>query len=230
MRINPLVQSTHNLMASIAFAAWRRLPLWPVLLLIAACGEEAPRLPALSPDASIIAFGDSLTSGVGAGPGQDYPSQLARLTGFRVTNAGVPMEISAEGLARLPALLDRNPTDLVILIHGGNDFLRHLPQEQTAANLKDMIAEARNRGISVVMLGVPQPALFGLSSAEFYDELAKATGTPIDGETLPAILSNNALKSDLVHPNSEGYRRLAEATAKLLRATGAWNGAADSND
>jgi lysophospholipase L1-like esterase len=201
-----------------------------MLLLIAACGKETPRLPALSSDASIVAFGDSLTSGVGAGSGQDYPSQLARLTGLRVTNAGVPTEISAEGLARLPALLDQNPADLLILIHGGNDFLRHLPVEQTAANLKAMIAEARSRGLSVVMLGVPQPALFGLASAELYDELAEATGTPIDSETLPAILSDNALKSDLVHPNTEGYRRLAEATANLLRATGAWNGANYSGD
>ncbi|WP_139558087.1 GDSL-type esterase/lipase family protein [Methylotetracoccus oryzae] len=225
-----LSQSTLEPIRAIAFRRGCRLPLWLAFLLLTACGDGGPRLPALYPDASIIAFGDSITSGVGAAPGQDYPSQLARLTGFRVTNAGVPMEVSAEGLARLPALLDQNPADLLILIHGGNDFLRHLPQEQTAANLKAMIAEARSRGISVVMLGVPQPALFGLSSAEFYKQVADATGTPIDGETLPAILSDNSLKSDLVHPNDEGYHRLAEATASLLRASGAWSGAVRSND
>ncbi|RYU58985.1 arylesterase [Methylolobus aquaticus] len=230
--MRPCSVSRSNLdpIKSIAFRRRCRLPLWLAFLLLTACGDDGPRLPVLSPDASIIAFGDSLTSGVGAAPGQDYPSQLARLTGFRVTNAGVPMEVSAEGLARLPALLDENPANLLILIHGGNDFLRNLPQEQTAANLTAMIAAARSRGISVVMLGVPRPALFGLSSAEFYDELAESTGTPIDGETLPAILSDNSLKSDLVHPNDEGYRRLAEATASLLRASGAWSGTVYSND
>jgi acyl-CoA thioesterase-1 len=195
-----------------------------LLLSLCACTQDEPRLPALPHAASLLAFGDSLTSGVGAGTGQDYPSQLARITGFQIVNAGVPMEVTAEAVPRLAGLLEQNQPDLLILIHGGNDLLRHYPPEQTAENLKQMIAEARNWGIRVVMLGVPKPAVFGLSSAEFYDEVAKATQTPIDTAALPSILSDNALKSDLVHPNNDGYRRLAEATAELLKRSGAWNG------
>ncbi len=195
-----------------------------LLLSLSACGPDVPRLPALPQEASILAFGDSLTSGVGASTGQDYPSQLARITGFQIVNAGLPMEVTAEAVPRLAALLEENQPDLLVLIHGGNDLLRHYPPEQTADNLKQMIAAARNWGIRVVMLGVPKPAVFGLSSAEFYSEVAKATQTPIDTASLPSILSDNALKSDLVHPNNEGYHRLAEATAELLKRTGAWNG------
>lgn len=196
-----------------------------VLLLLTACSPDTSRLPTLPAEASIIAFGDSLTSGVGASTGGDYPNQLAKITGFRIINAGVPAEISAAGLERLPALLDQGPADLLILIHGGNDLLRHIPTDQTVANLRQMLTEARGRGVPVLMLGVPKPAVWGLSSAEFYRELAAATGTPIDTAILPAILSDNALKSDLVHPNNEGYRHLAEAIAELLRRTGAWRGA-----
>lgn len=201
-----------------------------VLLFLAACSADVPHLPALPSEALVLAFGDSLTSGVGATAGQDYPSQLSRITGFHVVNAGVPTELSSEGLERLTELLEYEQPDLLIVIHGGNDLLRHYPLEQTAANLTAMITEARSRGIAVVMLGVPKPTVFGLSSAEFYARVAETTRTPIDTVTLPAILSDSTLKSDLVHPNNAGYRHLAEAVANLLKQTGAWVGEVPSLD
>jgi lysophospholipase L1-like esterase len=194
------------------------------LLLLSACSPDSPRIAPLAPEAVILAFGDSLTSGVGANVGQDYPSHLSRMTGFRVTNAGVPAEITSEATTRLAALLAETSPDLLVLIHGGNDLLRKIDPQLTAGNLTAMIQLARGSGISVVMLGVPKPAVFGLSSADLYRDVATANKTAIDLEAIPEILGNNALKSDLVHPNNEGYRQLAIAVAQLLRQTGAWNG------
>jgi len=191
------------------------------LLCCAACNNTAPLLGKLPADAVILAFGDSLTYGTGASAQHDYPSILAQLTGHEVINAGVPGEISQEGRQRLPALLDEVRPGLLILIHGGNDILRQIAAEQTRDNLKAMIDEARQRHIPVVMLGVPKFGLVFLHSAEFYTELAKSEGVASDLETLPNILAANELKSDAIHPNDQGYQRLAESIASLLQKQGA---------
>lgn len=134
---------------------------------------------------------------------------------------GIPGEISRNGLIRLPALLDAHQPELLILIHGGNDILKKISRKQTTHNLKQMINEARQRNIKVVMLGVPKPSIFLLSSAEIYEQIAEEQEVPVDLETLPTILSANHLKSDAIHPNDEGYRLMAENIFTLLIETGA---------
>lgn len=190
-----------------------------MLFLLAACSQKA-QLQRLGPDATVLAFGDSLTYGTGAAPGQSYPAQLARLTGLKVINAGVPGEVTGQGLARLPGVLEQTRPQLMILIEGGNDFLRHQDEQQTQANLEQMIKLARKRGVQIVMLGVPRPRVF-LSSAPLYEHIADATGTVLDDDTLPDILGDAKLKSDPVHPNAAGYLRLAEAVRTLLADHGA---------
>ena len=113
------------------------------------------------------------------------------------------------------------------MIHGANDIIHNIPREQTAANLTRMIAEAKQRNIKVIMLGVPTFGLFSLvglsslESAKIYQQVAEAEKVPIDLESLPAIIDNHELKSDEVHPNGQGYQRLGEAVFKLLQERGA---------
>ena len=85
---------------------------------------------------------------------------LTNLSGHRVINAGVSGEESDASLERLPALLSTWQPDLVILGHGGNDFLRQRDTAKTEANLADMIILAREKGSAVVVLGIPLPGLF----------------------------------------------------------------------
>ncbi|MDD1622068.1 MAG: GDSL-type esterase/lipase family protein [Methylococcaceae bacterium] len=191
------------------------------LLCCVACNKSAPMLSKLPNDAVILAFGDSLTYGTGASAQHDYPAILAQLTGREAINAGVPGEISQEGRQRLSAALDEYQPNLLILIHGGNDILRQIPADQTRDNLKAMIAEAKQRNIQVVLIGVPQFGLVFLHSAEIYSEIAESEKIPSDLETLPKILATNELKSDTVHPNDQGYQRLAENIAALLKQQGA---------
>jgi len=195
-----------------------------ILLVVAAwlagCGPEPPRLSNLADDAVILAFGDSLTRGTGAGGDASYPRVLADLTGRRVINAGIPGEVSAEGVKRLPALLEQHRPALVVLCHGGNDILRRRDREQLRANLERMIADSRASGAEVVLLGVPDFGVF-VSTAEVYGQVAEATGVPLEQEILSEVLGDRSTKSDTVHPNAEGYRRVAEAVAELLRRSGA---------
>ena len=83
-----------------------------------------------------------------------------------------------------------------------------------------MVSLARSRGIEVVLLGVPSPGLL-LSTADHYDEIAKEMKLAYEGRAIAKILSDNALKADAIHPNAEGYQRLADAVAEVLKKGGA---------
>ncbi len=184
-----------------------------------ACSSGA-KLPRLASDAVILAFGDSLTFGTGASLTESYPAILKRLVGRRVVNSGVPGEVTGEGLSRLPGVLEREKPALLILCHGGNDLLRRLDQQQTATNLRAMIRLAQERGVAVVIIAVPSPGL-ALSPPLFYRETAAEMGLPVEEDALTVVLSDGSLRSDYIHPNAAGYRRLAESIAVLLRKSGA---------
>lgn len=190
-----------------------------VLLFLGGCGDGQATLTPLPTDGVILAFGDSLTFGTGAPRDVSYPAVLEELAGRRVIGSGVPGELTSGGLARLPAELDKHEPALLILCHGGNDMLRRIGAKQMADNLRAMIALAHDRGVQVILVGVPKPGLF-LSAAEIYGEIAAEAQIPIQAEALADILGDNALKSDAIHPNATGYRRLAEAIASLLQDVG----------
>lgn len=198
----------------------RQVLLWLLcLLVVVGCGKP-PAIRPLAADSVVLAFGDSLTYGTGARPEEAYPARLAELLGRAVVNGGVPGEVTAEGLARLPALLDEAEPALVILCHGGNDFLRRQNREETKANLRRMIALVKGRGLDLLLVGVPEPGIL-VSPSPLYEELAGEFKVPYDDAILRAILTDRALKSDQIHPNAAGYQRLAAALAELIREASA---------
>ena len=169
----------------------------------------------MRPNSSLLAFGDSLTYGTGAETGFSYPSQLKRMIARNVINAGVSGEVSAEGARRLPALLDEHEPDLVVICHGGNDLLQKLDRQQLKDNLRRMFEAANQRGIPVVMIAVPRPGLL-LSDADIYAELGEELNIPLVEDVIGTLLSAREFKSDQVHLNAAGYRKLAEAVADKL--------------
>jgi len=205
------------------------LRIWPGLVLILlplCCTNSGQRLQPLAPDAVILAFGDSLTYGSGSAPDLEndaalsYPARLQGLIDRTVINAGVPGEMAIQGASRLPGLLARHKPALVILCHGGNDLLHAASLATLASSLRRMINECRATGVDVVLVGVPRPHVF-LAVPELYEDLAEEFDLPLEREALVHILGDNALKSDLVHPNAKGYEVLARAVAALLIRQGA---------
>jgi lysophospholipase L1-like esterase len=192
-----------------------------VLVGIAACSDGAPTLAPLDAGAIILAFGDSLTYGTGAGREASYPAVLEELTGLQVINAGVPGEVTAQGLARLPGLLERHRPALVILCHGGNDMLRRVNADAIYSNLQAMVDEVHAHGAEVLLVGVPQLRLLFLQPAEIYDRLANDRHLVYLRDALPQLESDAGMKSDPIHLNREGYRRLGIEIHELLQAAGA---------
>ncbi len=201
-------------------AGTARLAAVLIPLAVAACSGGGADLPKLAPGDVILAFGDSLTFGTGASREESYPAALSRRTGFEVVNAGVPGEVSAKGLKRLPKVLDQVRPKLVILCLGGNDMLRRQDSARTEENLRQMVHLIRAQGAAVVMLGVPEPGLF-LSTADVYERVASELDVPLEDDIIPDLLGDNQYKSDHIHPNAAGYSRLAEAVEALLKYRGA---------
>jgi acyl-CoA thioesterase I len=190
-----------------------------IAITLGAC-SKSPAVPKLDASAIILAFGDSLTFGTGAVTNESYPAQLQKLISRNVVASGVPGETSAEGLARLPQTLEEHKPRLLILCHGGNDFLRKLGDEQARSNVRAMVKLALDKGIPVVLIATPKPGLV-VKTPDFYREIASEFAIPLDDAMLKKVLTDNELKSDLVHPNAKGYSHIAEELAKILKRSGA---------
>lgn len=189
-------------------------------LVLAGCGRQVPLLPQLGPDDVVLAFGDSLTYGTGAGDGESYPEILSELIGREVISAGVPGERTAQGLERLPTALAAYQPKILLLCLGGNDMLRKVSAGEIETNLRSMVDVARSRGVAVLLIGVPRPALIG-GTADFYDRIADDLDLVYEGQALNDILRDETYKSDPIHPNALGYRLFAQALAEALRGAGA---------
>jgi len=183
-------------------------------LLFAGC-DAGPKIAPLDQDSVILAFGDSLTSGTGAAKEQSYPAVLGQMLGQNIINLGVPGEVTSAGLKRLPAVLDEYDPSLVLLCHGGNDFLRRHNQDETIRNLRSMIGLIRERGADVILIGVPKLG-FGLDVPKFYTIIAEDNQVPYEGDILLDLLGDNDMKSDSIHPNATGYRMMAKAVYDVI--------------
>lgn len=189
------------------------------ILLLAGCSK--PGLSPIRHDGKILAYGDSLTQGVGADWSTSYPAVLEVISGHVVINAGVSGETTTEGLTRLPRVLSESNPDLMILLEGGNDIIRNIPPLAIKANLAAMIEIAQAANVQVVLLGVPKKSVFA-SIAPLYGELASEYGLVFEEELVSDLLRSPDYKSDPIHLNATGYRVLAESINELLQSRGAY--------
>ncbi|MFC5303260.1 GDSL-type esterase/lipase family protein [Azospira restricta] len=192
--------------------------------LLAGCGRK-PKLAALPAGATVLAFGDSVTYGTGAAPGEDWPTRLAARSGWRIVNAGVPGDTAEAGRQRIGPLLDEHRPALVIVEIGGNDFLRRRPQAAVKEDLRAIVAAARAAGAQVVLVAVPELSLLGAvtrkpSDAPIYAELGDEEKLPVVADVFADTLGDPALRADAIHPNAHGYERMAGELHAALRRLG----------
>lgn len=164
---------------------------------------------------NIIAYGDSLTAGVGASKGKDYVSLLQSKAGVPVINAGKSGDTTESALMRINEVLNKNPRIVIIFI-GGNDYLRKLPIEETFSNIEEMIKKIQEKGSAVVLVGVPGGILGDPYQARF-EGLAEKYKTAYVPQFLKSIITKQDLMSDSIHPNNKGYAIVAENIYEVLK-------------
>jgi len=172
-----------------------------------------------------VAFGDSLTAGLGVAPDQTYPAQLQRRLDalgqqYLVLNAGVSGDTSAGGLRRVSWVLAGNP-QLVILELGGNDGLRGLSLPETRSHLDAIIQRLKQANVQVILAGMNLPPNYGKEyTSKFeamYRDLAHVHSIPLIPFLLEGVGGNTSLnQADGIHPTAEGYRIVVETVLKSL--------------
>lgn len=169
---------------------------------------------------AIVAFGDSLTAGVGATGSDNYVARLSSALGAPVVNAGVSGDTSAAALERLERDVLPNDPRIVIVGLGGNDYLQSVPVAQTEENLRAIVRRLHDAGAMVVLLGFRFPSL-NIDYEGMYERVAEEERCLLVSDVLDGILSKPSLRSDPIHPNAAGYAILAERVAgpvaKLIR-------------
>lgn len=203
--------------------------LWGGLLVgaSAVAAEIQPRsLPSDGERPRIVAFGDSLTSGLGVAAEEAYPAQLQRRldqAGFRyrVINAGVSGDTTAGGVRRVAWVMKSKPR-IVILELGGNDGLRGLSLQETRANLERMIEQFQQASVTVVLAGMKLPPNYGAEYTAGFETLYPALAKKYRLTLIPFFLGNVAgseslNQSDGIHPTAEGYKLIVETMLETMK-------------
>jgi acyl-CoA thioesterase-1 len=174
---------------------------------------------ALEETRTIVALGDSLTSGRGIGRDEAYPAQIEKMIKraklpFKVINHGISGDTTADGLRRLQAALDDTPAIMIVAL-GANDGLRGVPVAQVRANLEKIIEAAQARNIEVLLCGMDALPILGwqytLDFHQLYPALAAKYNVPLVPFMLEGVFGNqNMVQDDFIHPNRAGALRIAE--------------------
>jgi acyl-CoA thioesterase I len=173
----------------------------------------------------IVAFGNSLTAGLGVPPDQSYPAHLQRTLdaagyAYRVVNAGVSGDTTAGGIRRVSWVLNSTPA-IVILELGANDGLRGLSLHETKANLERIIQQLQQASVTVVLAGMKLPPNYGQDYTggfeALYQSLAKQYRLTLIPFFLDGVAGSSSLnQADGIHPTGEGYRLIVERVFPTL--------------
>jgi len=161
----------------------------------------------------LVAFGDSLTAGLGLPATSAFPAKLEaalRARGYKVdvSNAGVSGDTVADGLARLDWSIP-DGTDAVIVELGANDTLRGLDPKLARSGLDEIVKRLRQRHVEVMLAGMLAPRNLGAEySAQFdpiYPDLAKTYDLVLYPFFLDGVATDPKLnQADGMHPTADG--------------------------
>lgn len=185
----------------------------PVFLLFSSNSNVVKNYP--STGANIVAFGDSLVVGVGATEGKDFVTVLSNKIGEPIINLGKSGDTTAMAMTRLDKVLGNNPK-IVLLLLGGNDYLRKVPKEETFSNLGTMIKAIQDQGAAVIVLGV-RGGVISDNYKDDFESLSKEYSTAYVPDVLDGLLGHSDLMYDSIHPNDAGYQIIADKIFPVIK-------------
>lgn len=195
-----------------------------LIFLLSGCEQQdkpAPTAKQEQPtyDGTIVAFGDSLTAGLGVNEEDAYPARLERKlrdAGFywRVINAGISGETSSGALSRVTWVLKLQP-DIVILETGANDGLRGIDPRVTRKNIEETVRTLRERKVTVVLAGMRMVTNLGRTYTDAFYANYTAVADKYHLILIPFFLKGVAgvpalNQADGIHPTEEGHRIIME--------------------
>ncbi len=177
--------------------------------------------------ATIMVFGDSLSSGYGLPQGAGWvdllQQRLARENyDYKVINASISGETTSSARNRIGATLTQHKPEIVVLELGGNDGLRGARIETIRSNLSTIIAACRKRGAKVLLIGMQLPPNYGSAYVEkfrvMYSAVAKAQRAPLVPFLLAGFADDRSVfQPDGIHPNAAVQPRMLDHVWKQLQ-------------
>jgi acyl-CoA thioesterase-1 len=199
--------------AQAGMGAWLlRLLAGIALLLAATVAHSAPK--------TLLVLGDSLSAEYGLERGTGWTQLLQqRLRQNRidalVVNSSISGDTTIGGKNRLPALLEKNKPDIVVIELGSNDALRGLQLKTTQENLQSMIDLARQNKAKVLLVGMQIPPNYGPDYtrrfADMFQDLARRNKAPLVPFFMDGLAANMDLfQADRIHPNEQAQPMLLD--------------------
>jgi len=175
--------------------------------------------------AKIVVVGDSLSSAYGIDKRLGWVALLQqrlqqRRLAYQVVNASITGDTTRGGLSRLPATLERERPQILIIELGGNDGLRGFAPAQTRDNLRAMIMQAREAGARVLLLGIRLPANYGKRYADKFHRIYRELAEEQQVALVPFFLEGVAETLEMMQP--DGIHPGVEAQPRIL--DNVWNG------
>jgi acyl-CoA thioesterase-1 len=182
-----------------------------LLLLVATSTAAAER--------TILVVGDSLSAAYGIDRDRGWVALLrqrlaSRGFDYRVVNASITGDTTRGGLSRLPAAIERDRPDILVLALGGNDGLRGFAPAQTRDNLAQMIDLGREAGASILLLGIRLPENYGRVFGEKFHRVFLDLAAQTQVASVPFFLEGVAETRDLMQ--ADGIHPAAEAQPRIL--------------
>lgn len=177
----------------------------------------------------VMAFGDSITKGVGDQLRQGgFPGRLRKLMpNSIVRNYGDPGEQTWVGKLRAPSKLkaSRSP-DYVLVLEGVNDYWqRGRSASRTRSNLESIVSTGRRTGaITLLSRLTSVRRSFQIGWVREVNKSIRRI-TQVDYFSL----GNGIISGDLLHPNAAGYDRMAERAYESLARQSELNRPRDSD-
>jgi acyl-CoA thioesterase-1 len=173
----------------------------------------------------LVCFGDSLTAGLGTGPGQSYPDYLQGDLDtlhyhYHVLNQGISGNTTKDGVERLPEIVAMHPA-VVVVEFGGNDGLRGLPIEDTRANLDEIVGTLKKAGAKVALAGITLPPDYGPDYIRKFDDTYNVIAKKYNVPMLPFLLKDvygvpGMMQEDQTHATAKGNVIVARNVVPLV--------------